>query len=218
MIWSRIGFTGSDTQACSGMVRIGSRKPAMRATSLDAPATACTILPARMTPRLVSTPTARPFSIEDPVDARLRVHLDAALDGLLGVAPGDRVVARDGAGRMVERAEDRIAHVVGDVDGRAQPLDLVRPDHLGIDAEMLVDLGAPARRAHRRIRVGEREVAALGIHHVDVELVRQPAEQLDGFLVEVDALGRQIVGADDRGVARGVAAGEPALVEHARRC
>ena len=35
----------------------------MRATSLDAPATACTILPARMTPRFVSTPTARPFSI-----------------------------------------------------------------------------------------------------------------------------------------------------------
>ena len=63
MIWSRIGFTGSDTHACSGMVRIGSRNPAMRATSLDAPATACTILSARMTPRFVSTPTARPFSI-----------------------------------------------------------------------------------------------------------------------------------------------------------
>ncbi len=63
MIWSRIGFTGSDTQACSGMVRIGSLMPAMRATSLDAPATACTILPARTTPRGVSTPTARPFSM-----------------------------------------------------------------------------------------------------------------------------------------------------------
>ena len=80
---------------------------------------------------------------------------------------------------------------------------------------MLVDLGAPARRAQRRIRVRQREMAALGIHHVDVEIVRQPAPQLDGLLVELDALGRQIVGADDRGVARRVAAGEPTLVQDA---
>ena len=168
-----------------------------------------------MTPRLVSTPTARPFSIEDPVDAGLRVHFDAALDRLLGVAPGDGVVARDGARRMIERAEDRIAHVVGNVDGRAQPLDLVRPDDLRVDAEVLVDLGAPARRAHRRVRVREREVPALGVHHVDVEIVRQPAPQADGLFVELHAFGRQVVGADDRGVARGVAARQPALVEHA---
>ena len=43
---SRIGFTGPDPQACSGMVRIGSLRPAMRATTLDDPATACITFPA----------------------------------------------------------------------------------------------------------------------------------------------------------------------------
>ena len=41
----------------------GELRERLRATSLDEPATACTILPARMVPRLVSTPTARPFSM-----------------------------------------------------------------------------------------------------------------------------------------------------------
>ncbi len=76
-----------------------------------------------------------------------------------------------------------------------------RIDELGIDAEMLVHLGPPARGAHRRVGMGEREMAALGIHHVDVEVDGQVAEQLDRFLVERDALRRQVVGADDRGVA-----------------
>ena len=42
----------------------------------------------------------------------------------------------------------------------------------------------------------------------------QIAKQLDRFLVERDAFGRQIVRAHDRRVARGVAAGEIALLEH----
>ena len=44
MIWSRNGFSGTDTQACSGMVRIGRRKPAIFATSELEPATACITL------------------------------------------------------------------------------------------------------------------------------------------------------------------------------
>ena len=113
MIWSRIGFTGSDTQACSGMVRIGSRKPAMRATSLERAGHRLHDLAGADDAAARLDADGAAVLDDDLVDARLRVHLDAALDGLLGIAPGDRVVARDGAGRMVERAEDRIAHVVG---------------------------------------------------------------------------------------------------------
>ena len=43
MIWSRKGFTGSETQACSGMVRIGSLKPASFATSELDPVMSATI-------------------------------------------------------------------------------------------------------------------------------------------------------------------------------
>ena len=145
------------------------------------------------------------------------MDLDAAPHGLLGIAPGDGVMPRDGAGRMVERAEDGIADVLRHVHDRADAADLGGIDHLRIDAQMLVDLGAPARGAHRRIGMRQGEVAALGIHDVDVELDRQAAEQLDRFLVEGDAFRRQVIGADDGGVARRVAARELASCR-ARRC
>ena len=80
---------------------------------------------------------------------------------------------------------------------------------------MLVDLGAPARRAQRGVGVGEREMAALRIHDVDVELVLESSRNsATDFVVERDAFGREIVGADDGGVARRVAAGELAAFEH----
>ena len=67
MIGSRKGFRGSETQACSGTVRIGSVKPASRATWPLSPATACIALPQAIGPRLVSSPVTRPFSILMPV-------------------------------------------------------------------------------------------------------------------------------------------------------
>ena len=54
--------------------------------------------------------------------------------------------------------------------------DLAPADHLGFDAQMLVHLGAPAHGAQRGVGVGQREVAALGIHEVEVELVGQARE------------------------------------------
>ena len=123
-------------------------------------------------------------------------------------------MAGDGAGPMVERAQDRVADVLGQVQLRADRADLVREHEFRIDAQVLVHLGPPARGAQRRIGVRERQVAALGVHQVDVELDRKIAPELDRLLVEGDAFRRQIVGADDRGVAGGVAAAEVAPIEH----
>ena len=81
------------------------------------------------------------------------------------------------------------------------------------DAEMLVDLGAPARGAHRRVGMREREVPALRIHDVHVEVVGEVFPERQRFVVEPHALRRQVVGADDGGVAAGVAAAEIALLE-----
>ena len=165
-------------------------------------------------PRLVSTPVTRPVLDDEAGDLGLGVNLHAPLGGVAGIAPGDGVMAGDGARRMIERAEDRIAHILGHVERRAEPVDLVGIDQLGIDAQMLVHLGAPAAGAHGRIGMGEGEMAAHGIEDVVVEFLAQPLIEPDGFVVEAHALRRQIVRADDGGVARGVAAGEIALVQH----
>ena len=147
-------------------------------------------------------------------DLGLGVDLRPPLGGVAGIAPGDGVVAGDGARRMIERAQDRIAHILGHVERRAEPVDVVGIDDLGIDAQMLVHLGAPAAGAHGGIGMGEREMAADGIEDVVVEILAQPLIEADGFVVEAHALRRQIVRADDGRVAGGVAAGEIALVQH----
>jgi len=62
--------------------------------------------------------------------------------------------------------------------------------------------------------VGEAEQAALAEHDVEVERLAQALPQLEGMLVEVRALVPEIVRAHDGGVATGVAAADPALLEH----
>ena len=66
-IGSRNGFSGWDTHACSGTVRIGSRNPAMAATRELEPATAWSTRPHAMRPRVVSTPVTRPRAMRIPV-------------------------------------------------------------------------------------------------------------------------------------------------------
>ena len=63
MIGSRKGFKGSDTQACSGTVLIGSLNPAIRLMSELEPATAWSTSRALTSPRSVRTPVTRPFRL-----------------------------------------------------------------------------------------------------------------------------------------------------------
>ena len=51
----------------------------------------------------------------------LLVDLDAALVGAAAIAPGHRVVPRDRAGRVVQRAQDRRVAAAAQVDLRAAP-------------------------------------------------------------------------------------------------
>ncbi len=150
----------------------------------------------------------------DAGDLGVLVNVHAAGGGAPGVAPDHRVVPDDPAGRVVERAEDRVPRVRRGVQVRHQPLDLGRVDDLGVDALQLVDLGPPAHGAQRGVVVGQREVPAPGEHHVVVQVRGQRAVELHRPVVEPDALGGQVVGAQDRRAAAGAAAADVALVQH----
>ena len=63
-------------------------------------------------------------------------------------------------------------------------------------------------------RVRQHHDAALREHDVVVERLRQALPQLQRMVVERGALVEQVVGADDGGVAAGVAAADPAFLEH----
>ena len=100
-----------------------------------------------------------------------------------------------------------------DVDLGTELLDLVAVDDAARDPEQLVDLGPLVLDDERAVGVGEREVPVLGEHEVEVELGRELLVELDALLVERGALGRAVVGADDRRVAAGATRADVALLE-----
>ncbi len=146
-------------------------------------------------------------------DLRALVDLDAAAIGGAREAPDDRVVADDPAGRVVERADDRVRGALREVELRAELGDSRRVDDARLDPEELVDLGPLLHRDHRAVRVRERQVPVLREHEVEVELVRQALVQPHALAVEGRALGRAVVRADDRRVAPGRARADVRLLE-----
>ena len=64
------------------------------------------------------------------------------------------------------------------------------------------------------VGVGQRQVALLREHHVEVEVLGQRLVQLDAGRVEARALRGQVVGADDGGVAARRAGPDVALLQH----
>ena len=121
----------------------------------------------------------------DPCHRRLLVDLDAALIGTARVGPGHRIVAGDRPRRMIEGANNgRLMAATGQIDLGNGLFYKRGIYHLGIDAEMLIDLGAPALGAQRRRSVGQSEMAALGVEQIEVERTREIAVKIDAKLVK----------------------------------
>jgi hypothetical protein len=79
---------------------------------------------------------------------------------------------------------------------------------------MFVDLGTPSRGAQVRIRMCQCEMPARGIEQIEVELGGKARPECEAGVVKLHAFGREVIRADDGGVARGVAAAEITLFEH----
>src|SRR5260370_4778392 len=95
-----------------------------------------------------------------------------------------------------------------EVERWADPPDLVGSDHLAIDPQVLVYFGAPTHRAESGLGVSQREVTSLGIEQVVVEVLRQFAKQSQAFLVEADAVAREIIRPHDGRVSARVPASQ----------
>ena len=141
------------------------------------------------------------------------MNLDAAPVGTPAITPGDSIVTRDRTGRVIKRADDGRMSAARDVHHRHRFPHRLGVDRLARDPEVLVYFGAPAHRAHGRVRVRQRVVAAGRIKQIEIEILRQVLPQPHALVVELHAFGRQIVGADDRRVAGGIAAAEVALLQ-----
>ena len=157
----------------------------------------------------------RPRSV--PADA---LHLavlddvDAAGVGAAGVAPGDRVVPGGAGPALQGAAEHRVAEVAADLQGWAEVLARFLGQPHVVDAVEPVGVDVPLEALNVVDVVREHQHAALREHHVVVQFLRQALPELEGVLVEGRALVVEVVGADDRGVAAGIAASDPALLQH----
>ncbi len=150
---------------------IGSSTPAIAHTSVLQPAVALITWPGLDRAAVGAHGGDAPVAgLLEALDLRVRVDLDARAVGAARIAPDDGVVADDPARRVVERADDRVGDVLGDVQLRAQALDLGRVDQPRVDPVQAVDLGAVGHHEHRAVAVRERQVPALGEQQVEVEL------------------------------------------------
>ncbi len=139
--------------------------------------------------------------------------VDAERVGGARVAPGDRVVARGAAAALQRGAEHRVADVAN-VQQRAEALRLCGREPFVVDAGGAIGVHVALEDLHVVHRVRQHQDAARREHDVVVESLRQALPQLERMVVERGALREQVVGADDGGVAAGVAAADPALFEH----
>ena len=144
----------------------------------------------------------------------LLVDLHAAAVGPPSVAPRHGIMAGDRAGLVEQGAEDGGVASATHVDRGYAALDERGVHGFRAHSEMLVDLGAPAHGAHRRIGMGQRVMPTRRIKQVQVEIFAQVLPQSHALIVELDALRGEIVRPDDRGVPPRVSAADVALLEH----
>ncbi len=121
---------------------------------------------------------------------------------------------RHSASPLQRGARHRIADVAGDIEDRAEGLGLLRRQPFVVDAGQAVGVHVPLSDLHVMRIVRQHHHAARRIHDIVVELLRQALPQLQRVIVERGRFLPEVIGADDRGVASGVAAAEPALLQH----
>ena len=130
------------------------------------------------------------------------------------VAPSHGVVADRAPARLQEAAQDREARFRRAIEVGNPSRDVVARQELRVDAVEPHRVAATHRRIDVGRRVDEIQHAARAVHHVEVEVLRELLPQLERELVEVRIGVEVVVRTHDRGIAPGVAAAEPALLEH----
>ena len=149
----------------------------------------------------------------DAGDLALLDDVDAHVGAGAGVSPGHGVVAGGAGAGLPEAAEDRVARAV-EVDDRHDFLDPLGAHEFRVHALQRVGVGGAAVAADLVLGLGEHEHAAGRVHDVVVQVLAHGLVETARLLVDRGGGVLQVVGADDGGVAAGVAAPEPALFDH----
>src|SRR6266851_6927644 len=156
-----------------------------------------------------------PIAIEvETGDLAILDQVDTHLVRLARERPGD-VVMLGNAPTSLQRGSDHgIPYVGRDVDDRAESLGLRGGEPFSIDPVQPVGVDAPHPLAPVTLAVHQVENAALTEQDVVIQLFGKMFPELQRVLVDRRALIPQVIRSNHRGVARDVAAREPAAFQH----
>ena len=149
----------------------------------------------------------------DPGHFAVLHDVHAARIGGARKSPGDGVMARDPAAPLERRTENRVSHVVGNIDDRNFRFYPRRVEDFRIDPIQANRPHPPGHLLEVVFVVREIQDAALAEHDVEVQLSAEPFVELQRLLVEMRTLIPQVVGANDRGISPGVATPQPAFFQ-----
>ncbi len=132
-----------------------------------------------------------------------------------GIAPGDRIVPGGAAAPLQGgAAAPDSAWQAAMLSGGQNAFACSGVSHSLSTPFSAVRVDVALEHLHVMDVVREHHHAALAEHDVVVQLLRQALPELHRMVVERRALVEEIVRADDRGVAPGIAAADPALLQH----
>ena len=138
--------------------------------------------------------------------------VDAQRGSGAGVTPDDGVVARRAAAPLQEAALNWEARIV-EIQERRHAAHIVGVEQFGIDAVESHRVATPGVSVALCVGVEEVHDPALADHRVVVEVLLQPLPQFHRVFVERDVAVEAVIGADDRRVAPGVSAADPAFFD-----
>ena len=150
----------------------------------------------------------------DRRDRAVLEDVDAAHRGPPGIAPCHGIMPRRARPFLQRATHHRIAGLWRNRQRRAVILALLRGQPAVVDAVQPVGMDVPLEALHVMHVMGEHQHAPARIHDVVIQFLAEVFPQIDGVIVKPRAFIIKIVRPDDRGVAPGIAAAQPALVDH----
>ena len=151
------------------------------------------------------------------------VHLDAGhlREGMdrharpidrAGIGPNHGVMPDDPARRVIKTRHDGKSRMIAYVEPRNQPCNLIQEDQPAVHAQDLVDFRPLPEARDRPVGVGQGQVALLGEHDIEVELLGHLHVQLQAFVVEGHTFGCAVIRPDDGRISAARAGPEVSLV------
>ncbi len=149
-----------------------------------------------------------------PVTSQFSMMSTPNASAARAISPGNRVVTRGTAAPLQGGAQHRIANVALDVQRRTEFLGLFRLEPFVVDAVAAIGMHVAFGNLDVVHRVREHHHATRREHDVVIQYLREVFPKLQRVIVKRGAFVEEVIRADDGGVAPGVAAADPSLLEH----